>query len=45
MKEKMNEEMSWKEILTQLGIGAAIGMAFLLFVCCSDAFFRFISGQ
>ena len=45
MKEKMNEEMSWKEILTQLGMGAAWGTVFLLFVCCSDGFFRWMFGQ
>ena len=44
MKEKI-EDMSWKDILTQLGMGAAWGMAFLLFVCCSDGFFRWITGQ
>ena len=43
--KKNSKEMSWSEILTQLGIGAAFGMAFLLFVCCSDAFFRLITGQ
>ena len=45
MKEKINEDASWQEILTLLGIGAAMGMAFLLFVCCSDALARLISGQ
>ena len=45
MKENINEDMSWSEILTQLGIGAAMGTAFLLLVCCGDALARFISGQ
>lgn len=45
MKEKINEDMSLSEILTQLGIGAAMGTAFLLFVCCGDAMARLISGQ
>lgn len=45
MKEKINEDASWQEILTQLAIGTAMGMAFLMMVCCGDAFCRFISGQ
>lgn len=45
MKEKINDDASWKEILIQLGIGAAMGTAFLLLVCCGDALARFISGQ
>ena len=45
MKEKIADDVSWKEILIQLGIGAAMGTAFLLFVCCGDALARWISGQ
>ena len=45
MKEKINEDASWREILTQLGIGVAMGTAFLLLVCCGDSLCRLISGQ
>lgn len=45
MKEKINEDATWGEILTQLGIGAAMAMAFLLLVCCGDAIGRLIGGQ
>lgn len=41
----MNEDASWFEIVMQLGIGAAMGMAFLVLVCCGDAIARIISGQ
>ena len=45
MKEKINDDVNWKEILIQLGIGAAMGMVFVLFVCCGDALARLVSGQ
>ena len=45
MKEKINDDVSWRQIFIQLGIGAAMGTAFLLLVCCGDALARFISGQ
>ena len=45
MKEKINEDASWREILTQLGIGVAMGTAFMLLVCCGDSLCRLISGQ
>lgn len=45
MKERINEDVTWKEIFLQLGIGAALGSAFLLMVCCGDAISRLLSGQ
>ena len=45
MKETIEYNIGWREILTQIGVGAAFGTAFLFFVCCGDAFCRMLGGQ